>query len=209
MTIFSIKKSEFHSLDSLFFVICQKLTQQKVKRMPLFQMTGLSGAGKSSIANLLKERLLAMNLKVEIIDGDEFRKILCADLGFSKEDRIENIKRLGFVANLLARNEIITIIAAINPYNVARSELKLRYDAKLIYVKCDVETLRKRDTKGLYERAFLPENHPDKIHNLTGVNDTFEIPENPDLVIDTSEENLEESLEKVLNFILQNNISKL
>jgi adenylylsulfate kinase len=170
--------------------------------MPLFQMTGLSGAGKSSIANLLKNRLLSMNLKVEIIDGDEFRKSLCADLGFSKEDRIENIKRLGFVANLLSRNEIITIIAAINPYNVARNDLKERYGAKLIYVKCDVETLRKRDTKGLYERAFLPENHPDKIHNLTGVNDTFEEPENPDLVIDTSQETLEESLEKVLNFII-------
>ena len=172
--------------------------------MPLFQMTGLSGAGKSSIANLLKSKLLAMNLKVEIIDRDEFRKTLCADLGFSKEDRIENIKRLGFVANLLSRNKIITIIAAINPYNVARNDLKSLYDAKLIYVKCDVETLRKRDTKGLYQRAFLPENHPDKIHNLTGVNDTFEIPENPDLVIDTSEESLEESLEKVLGFISQN-----
>jgi adenylylsulfate kinase len=173
--------------------------------MPLFQMTGLSGAGKSSIANLLKDRLLDINLKAEIIDGDEFRKTLCADLGFSKADRIENIKRLGFVANILSRNEIITIIAAINPYNVARNELKALYDAKLIYVKCDVETLRKRDTKGLYERAFLPENHPDKIRNLTGVNDTFETPETPDLVIDTSEENLEDSLEKVFNFILQNN----
>lgn len=170
--------------------------------MPLFQMTGLSGAGKSSIANLLKARILAMNQKVEIIDGDEFRKTLCSDLGFSKKDRIENIKRLGFVANLLSRNEIIAIIAAINPYNVARNELKSLYNAKLIYVKCDVETLQKRDTKGLYKRAFLPENHPDKIHNLTGVNDTFEIPESPELVIDTSDENLEYSLEKVLDFIL-------
>ena len=176
--------------------------------MPLFQMTGLSGSGKSSIANLVKERISSMNLKVEIIDGDEFRKTLCADLGFSKEDRIENIKRLGFVANLLSRNEIITIIAAINPYNIARNELKMRYKAKLIYVKCDMETLRKRDTKGLYEKAFLPETHPDKIHNLTGVNDTFDIPENPDFVIDTSVENLEDSLEKILGFILKNNIQK-
>jgi adenylylsulfate kinase len=180
----------------------KKIAQQNINRMPLFQMTGLSGAGKSSIANLLKDRLLGMNFNVEIIDGDEFRKTLCSDLGFSKEDRIENIKRLGFVANLLSRNEIITIIAAINPYNIARNELKEFYNAHLIYVKCDIETLRKRDTKGLYERAFLPENHPDKIHNLTGVNDTFEIPENPDLVIDTSDENLEDSLEKVLGFIL-------
>ena len=171
--------------------------------MSLFQMTGLSGAGKSSIANLLKERLLAINFKVEIIDGDEFRKSLCADLGFSKEDRIENIKRLGFVANLLSRNKIITIISAINPYNVTRNELKERYDAKLIYIKCDVKTLRQRDTKGLYERAFLPENHPDKIHNLTGVNDPFEIPENTHLVIDTSKESLEISVEKVFSFIVE------
>ena len=176
--------------------------------MPIFQMTGLSGSGKSSIAKLLQERISAMKLKVEIIDGDEFRKTLCADLGFSKEDRIENIKRLGFVASLLARNEIITIIAAINPYKFARNELKALYDAKLIYVKCDLETLRKRDTKGLYERAFLPDNHPDKIQNLTGVNDTFEIPENPDLVIDTSEENLADSLEKVFDFIVKTLPSK-
>lgn len=172
--------------------------------MPLFQMTGLSGAGKSSIANLMKSKLLAINFKVEIIDGDEFRKTLCTDLGFTKKDRIENIKRLGFVANLLARNEIITIIAAINPYNFARNELKTLYNAKLIYLKCDIETLLKRDTKGLYERAFLPENHPNKIHNLTGINDTFEIPENADLVVDTSEESLKDSLEKVFNFILEN-----
>ena len=172
--------------------------------MPLFQMTGLSGAGKSTISNLLKYKLLDLNLNVEIIDGDEFRKTLCSDLGFSREDRIENIKRLGFVANLLAKNGIITIIAAINPYNIARNELHRKYNAKLIYINCDVETLRKRDTKGLYKRAFLPENHPDKIYNLTGINDTFEIPENPDLVIDTSKETLDESVQKTLDFILIN-----
>jgi adenylylsulfate kinase len=172
--------------------------------MPLFQMTGLSGAGKSTISNLLKEKLLDLNLNVEIIDGDEFRKTLCSDLGFSREDRIENIKRLGFVANLLAKNGIITIIAAINPYNIARNELQRKYDAKLIYINCDVETLRKRDTKGLYKRAFLPENHPDKIYNLTGINDTFEIPENPDIVIDTTLEALDVSLQKTLDFILLN-----
>jgi adenylylsulfate kinase len=172
--------------------------------MPLFQMTGLSGAGKSTISNLLKYKLLDLNLNVEIIDGDEFRKTLCSDLGFSREDRIENIKRLGFVANLLAKNGIITIIAAINPYNIARNELQRKYDAKLIYINCDVETLRKRDTKGLYKRAFLPENHPDKIHNLTGVNDIFEIPESPDLVLDTSKETLDVSVQKALDFILIN-----
>lgn len=125
-------------------------------------------------------------------------------MGFSREDRIENIKRLGFVANLLAKNGIITVIAAINPYNIARNELQNKYGAKLIYINCDVETLRKRDTKGLYKKAFLPENHPDKIYNLTGMNDTFEVPKNPDLVIATSTEALEISVQKTLDFILRN-----
>jgi adenylylsulfate kinase len=172
--------------------------------MSLFQMTGLSGAGKSTIAHLLKNKLLDLNLAIEIIDGDEFRKTLCSDLGFSKNDRIENIKRLGFVGNLLAKNGIITIIAAINPYNTARNELKKRYNAKLIYIDCDLETIQKRDTKGLYKRALLSENHPDKIHNLTGINDVFELPENPDLLINTAIETLDVSLQKALEFILQN-----
>lgn len=170
--------------------------------MNIFQMTGLSGAGKTTIAQNVKAKLIEKGYAIEILDGDIFRKNLCSDLGFSKKDRNENIRRMGFVANLLAQNKVIAIISAINPYDEIRQELTQKYQAKLIYVKCDMATLRKRDTKGLYERAFLPENHPDKLRNLTGVNDTFEIPENPDLVLNTSEETLEDSLKKVLDFIL-------
>ena len=174
--------------------------------IPFFQMTGLSGAGKSTIANMVRDRLLASGKQVEIIDGDVYRKSLCSDLGFSREDRIENIRRLGFVANLLSRNNIIVIIAAINPYEMARQENKELYDCRLIYVKCNIETLIQRDTKGLYQRAFLPDNHSDKIYNLTGVNDTFEIPQNVDLEIDTELESIEESVQKLLDFVIENSI---
>lgn len=175
--------------------------------IPFFQMTGLSGAGKSAIANMVRNRLLALKKNVEIIDGDVYRKSLCSDLGFSGEDRIENIRRLGFVASILARNNVIVIIAAINPYEIARIENKDRYDSRLIYVRCGIEILIQRDTKGLYQRATLPDNHPDKIHNLTGVNDVFEIPQSPDLILDTDIERVDDSVQKLVDFVLEN-ISK-
>jgi len=171
--------------------------------MVLLQMTGLSGAGKTTISGHVKEHLQQLDYKVELIDGDVFRRTLCKDLGFSKEDRCENIRRMGFVADLLTRNDIIVIIAAINPYDEIRQELKDNYGAKTIWVNCAIETLKQRDTKGLYRRAFLPENHPEKINNLTGVNDIFEIPQNADLVLDTGQESVAQSVQKVINFILQ------
>ncbi len=171
--------------------------------MVLLQMTGLSGAGKTTISGHVKEHLQQIGYKVELIDGDVFRKTLCKDLGFSKEDRCENIRRMGFVADILTRNNIIVIIAAINPYEEVRRELREKYGAKTIWVSCAIETLKQRDTKGLYRRAFLPENDPEKINNLTGVNDVFEIPENADLVLDTAQESVAQSVQKVINFILK------
>lgn len=171
--------------------------------MVLLQMTGLSGAGKTTISSHVKEHLQHLGYQVELLDGDVFRKTLCRDLGFSKEDRCENIRRMGFVADLLTRNNIIVIIAAINPYEEIRRELQDNYGAKTVWVNCEIETLKQRDTKGLYRRAFLPENHPEKIKNLTGVNDVFEIPQNADLVLDTAQESVTQSVQKVVNFILQ------
>lgn len=171
--------------------------------MVLLQMTGLSGAGKTTISSHVKEHLQQIGYKVELIDGDIFRKNICKDLGFSKKDRCENIRRMGFVADILTRNNIIVIIAAINPYEEIRQELQDNYGAKTIWVNCEIETLKQRDTKGLYRRAFLPENHPEKINNLTGVNDVFEIPQNADLVLDTAHETVAQSVQKVINFILQ------
>lgn len=172
--------------------------------MNIFQMTGLSGAGKTTIAQNVKAKLIEKGYAIEILDGDVFRKNICPDLGFSKKDRNENIRRMAFVANLLAQNKVIVIISAINPYNEIRQELTKIYQAKTIFVECDIQTLQKRDTKGLYKRAFLPKKHPESIHNLTGINDTFEIPISPDLVVNTASESIEESTSKVVDFILKN-----
>jgi adenylylsulfate kinase len=170
--------------------------------MLLIQLFGLSGAGKTTLAQAVKSELLNKNLKVEIIDGDEYRKVICKDLSFSKEDRMENIRRLGFIGNILARNGVIAILSAINPYEAVREELKSKYrNVYTIWLECPIDELIKRDTKGLYYRALLPVNDPNKINNLTGINDTFEMPVNPDLVINTSESDLNEAKSKLLNFI--------
>ncbi len=173
--------------------------------MILVQLTGLSGAGKTTLATSTKKQLEYLGYNVEIIDGDEYRKSLCKDLGYSKEDRYENMRRLGFVGLKLVNYNIIVIIAAINPYEEVRSELKkISNLVKTVWIDCDLETLRCRDTKGLYYRAYLPINHENKIYNLSGVNDPFEIPQNVDFVINTNESNVEDSAKKLLDFILSN-----
>jgi adenylylsulfate kinase len=172
--------------------------------MIFIQLTGLSGAGKSTLATAVKELLQDDGYKVEIIDGDVYRKKLCPDLGFSKEDRNENIRRLGFVANLLATHGVISILAAINPYEEIRRELSAYGPhVKTVWISCDLQTLMKRDTKQLYKRAMLPNDHPEKIHNLTGVNDPFEEPADPDLVIDTANSSEAESGRLLYDFIIR------
>jgi adenylylsulfate kinase len=170
--------------------------------MLFIQLTGLPGAGKTTIANAVKNLLQQENYRVEVVDGDVYRKKICPDLGFSKQDRNENIRRLGFVCNLLATHGVIAILAAINPYEAIRQELN-RYGpyVKTVWVNCDLPTLIQRDTKKLYFRAMLPEGHPEKIYNLTGVNDPFEEPLNPDLVIHTNKEPEYESANKLFSFI--------
>jgi adenylylsulfate kinase len=172
--------------------------------MIFIQLTGLSGSGKSTIAHAVKVLLQERGHAVEVIDGDIYRKKLCPDLGFSKEDRNENIRRLGFVANRLAANGVISILAAINPYEEIRKEL-LNYGnhVKTVWINCDIKTLMERDTKQLYKKAFLPEGHPDKIYNLTGINDPFETPIEPDLVIDTHKNSESASIYMLFNFIIQ------
>jgi len=176
------------------------------KRKGMFiQMTGLSGAGKSTIANEVKRRLEKRGIKVEVIDGDEYRQGLCNDLGFSKEDRNTNIRRLGFVAKVLARNNVVTIMSAINPYEDVRKELRdMSEHTKTVFVKCDIETLKQRDPKDLYRRALLPDGHAEKINNFTGISDPFDVPLVCNLTIDTSKESLEESATKLEKFILKN-----
>jgi len=168
------------------------------------QMTGMSGAGKSTVAQAAAKKLRQQGLMVEVIDGDEYRAGLCNDLGFSKEDRNTNIRRLGFVSKVLARNNVVSIIAAINPYDSIRQELgDLGNNVKTVYVRCDLDTLKQRDTKGLYKRALLPDGDPNKVHNFTGISDPFEEPTCPDLVLETNHESQEHSIAKLERFIMK------
>jgi adenylylsulfate kinase len=172
--------------------------------MILIQLFGLSGTGKTTLAHAVKSELLNKNLKVEIIDGDEYRKVICKDLSFTKSDRMENIRRLGFIGNILARNGIIAILSAISPYETVREELKTLYvNVYSVWLDCPLDELIRRDTKGLYHRALLPESDPDKINNLTGINDVFEIPGNPDMIINTNEVDIDEAKNRLLTFILE------
>tara|TARA_R100000152_G_C6772299_1_gene199128 strand:+ start:97 stop:825 length:729 start_codon:yes stop_codon:yes gene_type:complete len=198
----------YHGIQFCMFFLHERIWNNiswgKTKGLSI-QMTGMSGAGKSTLSKLVAERLKKRGLLVEIIDGDEYRNNLCSDLGFSKEDRNTNIRRLGFVSKVLSRNNVITIIAAINPYDKVRKELATKdKNLKTVYIKCKMATLLDRDTKGLYKRALLPDGHNDKVYNFTGISDPFEEPENPDLVIDTAEQDIESAVQQFENFIIKN-----
>ena len=161
--------------------------------------TGLSGAGKSTLANLAAESFRQRGHRVEILDGDEVRTNLSKGLGFSKEDRDTNIRRIGYVCKLLARNGVIAISAAISPYRNIRDEVRAQHDRFFeAFVKCPLETLLERDVKGLYKKALKGE-----IPNFTGVSDPYEEPLNPELVIETHRETHDESLRKLLTALEQ------
>jgi adenylylsulfate kinase len=174
----------------------------------IIQFCGLSGVGKTTLALKAKEHFHDKKMRIEVIDGDEYRKYLNTDLGFSKEDRNNNIRRLAFIAEKFAHHNIIPIISAINPYDAIRNEIVNNYlHVKTVYIKCSLEELTKRDTKGLYTKALLPDEDKNKIRNLSGVNDPFDVPTNPDLVIETDKESISESAAKLITFI-ESHISK-
>ncbi|GIV00022.1 MAG: hypothetical protein KatS3mg014_1637 [Actinomycetota bacterium] len=157
--------------------------------------TGLSGSGKSTVAEMLYHELRARGMKTEILDGDVVRQNLSKGLGFSKEDRDTNILRIGFVAHLLTRNGVATICCPISPYRETRdANRRLIGDFVEVYMHATVEEIAaNRDPKGLYKKALAGE-----IRNFTGVDDPYEPPENPEVVCDTMVETPEESLQKVL-----------
>jgi adenylylsulfate kinase len=172
--------------------------------MLLIQMTGLSGAGKSSIAVIAEKVLTDKGYEVEVLDGDHCRRHICRDLGFSRVDRLENIRRLGFVGLLLAKHNVITLLAAINPYEEAREALKKTDPCvKTIFIDCPLALAMERDTKGLYRRAILSPHDPGHIQHFTGISDPYEVPLQPDLTINTSVETKEQSAKRLTDYILQ------
>ena len=155
--------------------------------------TGLSGSGKSTVSRLVAERLRAQGAKVELLDGDEVRLRLSKGLGFSKEDRDENIRRIGYLCELLSRNGVIAIAAAISPYRELRDELRARIpDFVEVYVECPLEVLAARDVKGLYRKALAGE-----IKQFTGVSDPYEPPLHPEVTIRSAEETAEQSADRI------------
>ena len=157
--------------------------------------TGLSGAGKSTVANLVKERLQGMGRRVELLDGDEVRKNLSSGLGFSKADRDANIRRIAYVAKLLTRNGVVAITAAISPYQEIRDEARREIGNFVeVCVDCPLEVCEQRDVKGLYKKARSGE-----IPQFTGVSDPYEAPVNPEVHLHTDRENPDQDVELILS----------
>ena len=159
--------------------------------------TGLSGSGKSTLSKMVEERLLERGVPVEVLDGDEVRTHLSKGLGFSKEDRDTNIRRIGYVAKLLARNGVCAITAAISPYRDIRDEVRRGVEERSIFVECYLEcpldVLVERDVKGLYRKALAGE-----IPHFTGVSDPYEPPLKPEVVVHTGAEPPEQSCARII-----------
>jgi len=163
--------------------------------------TGLSGSGKTTVSNILEETLKRSGYKVEVLDGDVVRTNLSKGLGFSKEDRDINIKRIGFVCNLLTRNDVIAIAAAISPYREVRDSVREMIGDSFIeiFCECPLEVLVERDVKGLYKKALAGE-----IKNFTGVSDPYEEPVNPEITVFSGKETPEESAERIIQYLIEN-----
>jgi adenylyl-sulfate kinase len=166
-------------------------------------LTGLSGAGKSTLATMLRNKLSARGIPVEVLDGDEVRTNLSRGLGFSKEDRDANIRRIGYVCRLLSRNGVATVSAAISPYRAVREEVRNRIQEDgagfiEVFVKCPIEVLAERDVKGLYKKALAGE-----IERFTGISDPYEEPIAPDVIVETDRESVDFSAGKIIRELEQ------
>ncbi len=160
-------------------------------------MTGLSGAGKTTIARLLETKLKERGVRFERLDGDVVRESLTRDLGFSKEDRDKNIERVTFVAKLLSRNNVGVVCSFISPYQAQRDMVRQETTNFIeVFVHAPLEVCADRDVKGMYAKAFAGE-----IANFTGVSDPYEAPENPDILIPTHEQTVEESASHVIAYL--------
>lgn len=159
--------------------------------------TGLPCSGKTTVADRVNEILCERGLRVERLDGDIVRKGLTSDLGFSKEDRDENIKRVTFVAKLLSRNGVAVLATFVSPYRERRARTRNEIDNYVeIFTRCPVDSCIARDVKGMYKKALAGE-----IKGFTGIDDPYEEPENPELILDTDKETVEESVQKVFDML--------
>ena len=172
--------------------------------MILIQFTGLSGSGKTTLAENVRHLLIENGYKVEIVDGDVYRKTICKDLGFSKDDRCENVRRLFNVGRDFVVADTIVLMSVINPYENLRNELRTHEFVRTVFLDCSINNLIKRDPKGLYKKALLPDNDSTKINNFTGISDVFETPSNADLVLKTDFETVPFSTHKLYDFIIDN-----
>jgi len=160
-------------------------------------LTGLSGAGKTTISIALARKLRERNIKIERLDGDTVRQSLTRDLGFSKEDRDKNIERVTFVAKLLSRNGVGVIASFISPYQAIRDQVRAETTNFIeVFVDAPVEVCAERDVKGMYAKAYAGE-----IANFTGVSDPYEAPQSPDIAVQTDLETVDESVAKIFNYL--------
>jgi adenylylsulfate kinase len=165
----------------------------------LVWLTGLPGSGKSTISHELEYRLFQRRTNTYVLDGDNVRQGLCKDLGFSAEDRRENLRRVGEAARLFLDAGILTIAAFASPYRADRFMVRRMFepgDFIEVYLKCDLKVCEARDPKGLYKKARSGE-----IKNFTGVSDPYELPENPEIVLDTDRLSIEESVSKIMDYL--------
>jgi adenylylsulfate kinase len=166
-------------------------------------LTGLAGAGKSTVAAKLGPALAERGHRVELLDGDDVRTNLCQGLGFSREDRDTNIARIGYVAGRLSKHGVAVLVAAISPYREARDRVRASVDTFVeVYVAAPVATCAERDPKGLYAKALAGE-----IPHFTGVSDPYEPPTNPELVLHTEAESVDDSVHQVLTWLEANNLT--
>lgn len=181
-----------------------KLEKMRGHKGMVIWFTGLSGSGKSTLANAVNEVLHLDGLSTYVLDGDNIRHGLCKDLGFSDEDREENIRRIGEVANLFMNAGIITITAFVSPFNNDRNKVRNIIGSKdfiEVYCSADIDVCESRDTKGLYKKARLGE-----IKEFTGISSPYEAPVNPEIVVDTGSLNLNDSVKEVINYLREQNL---
>ncbi len=183
----------------------QRRSELNQHRSILLWFTGLSGAGKSTLAHALEEKLYQVGYHTFVLDGDNVRHGLCGDLSFSNEDRIENIRRISEVAKLFIEAGVIIMTAFISPFRADREKARqlVGEDFVEIYCHCSLDVCEERDVKGLYKRARKGE-----IKDFTGISSPYEEPENPELLIDTGRQSLDECVDQILVYLRQRNIIK-